>query len=1426
MVFSVSLPQKTPFDMKKRIFSALFATLVAALSAWAGWNIQSHRKYYIHCNAATGYLALGAQQNTSFDLFYQPRTAIPSADGYWHLVESGTGYAIQNAKTGQYLSWSSDYDTKRNLTLAASVEGDDQRWRLVAASGHVKILNLAHPTYCLNMRTNNYRVACYQSNASNQNEQFRIYADDGQEITYTSDSGDSSPFSPGKRYLLHNANGYGYCVYTPLFSDKAPALAGYTHGANGCANPLYKVAADVTHANSQWTLVPDGQGNHSLYSLGRAMYISNEQTGGRDFLFTDTPSPFTLTAVGQGTYALRLASLAADEKAYLCAASQNETTPIAYWQISDAGSQWLLEEAVTTTFATTGGGGSSTTGSDTTAEWDGQGAATHRFPDWTSNNTGAHNTSSNYFVRITQAGSYAVSFTWEVSCENQYDYFTASIGDKQVIVEPQSGTQNGTYNRQLTLEAGATLRFTYTKDAITSAGSDQAQVRDLILTRIVPVESLALTPASPQRLSLGDQLQLTATASPATATDTGVTWSSSAPHVAAVSSTGQVTALATGQTTITATARDGSGVQATLTLEVDDPFVAHDGRYLYLRHGNGRMTLLPLSHVQSHQYSGSRFTATLTDGQPLSLTSIIEVTTDIPTDRPGFTSYKFNNKYNHQLFTDAEASTPSADQFALEVGCIGKWLTASFQTTSETTKVWVKGIRQRSRQSRLNFASPVTYLLTDDNWQVLRLRQETDGTFTRTHLPYSRAVTVEVTFRSDNPTSQYGVPRIDIVLLDANGQPGTAWNQFAWIGMNGKETYQDATITIDGAGVYPSMETTPIQIRGRGNTSWSSNYMSKNPYRFKFSEGQKPLGMTKGKHWVLLSNKQSGSMTTNAIGHTVAALVGGAGYCHIVPVELYVNGSYRGSYNLTERIGFSNNSIDLEDESLAAMVELDTYTSGEIYDSNNAYNLPVQLKEPDFEEAGTQFGMEDVFSDFRALTEAVAEGDGSFLNRVDADYLTRFFMVNEFIVNRELMHPKSVFAYSTNVTDAPNAEGKDETPWIFGPAWDFDWAFGYEQNRTYFVTNAEGDYFGELIDGGTSLGRAKLFWNGMRYGAEEMNRRYYALWHRFVNGGALAELLDYCDTYYNFAARSFAHNRNTQASEKDYINYETLTARSKRWLSTRAAYVLNALQPYDLPAEPEDEDIVTPDRMGDVNDDGMLTAADVVSVLNSMVNLPNETFYASRADLNSDGEVSIADVVLLCNRIMAQPAGVKRSLLVPASRAALRLANVVCPAQSEVMMPLTLNVQEGAYSALQMDVFLPEGVELGGLKLPAPLAGFAARTQLIADGHYRVLLYADGSLTLAEGQTTLHLRLHTGGQQEGILLVKDATLSTAQGEAERLSSQSAALRLTDHTQTAITATEAGSQIQSGTLYDLSGRAVQPTLMQRGVYILNGKKIIQ
>ena len=192
--------------------------------------------------------------------------------------------------------------------------------------------------------------------------------------------------------------------------------------------------------------------------------------------------------------------------------------------------------------------------------------------------------------------------------------------------------------------------------------------------------------------------------------------------------------------------------------------------------------------------------------------------------------------------------------------------------------------------------------------------------YAMTWMPSGRKVAVDVEWLTDKATQ---VPRIDI-NIEGGKMPAD------------RETYLRAHITIDGAGVFPSMQDS-VNIRGRGNSSWAGE-TGKSPYRLKFDSSVKPFGLTKGKSWVLLANRQTGSMLSNAMAMKVAAMIETAGANRIIPVELYMNGNYRGSYNFTQQCGFSNNSIDLEDETNAARLELETY-----YDETNRFTTSAHI---------------------------------------------------------------------------------------------------------------------------------------------------------------------------------------------------------------------------------------------------------------------------------------------------------------------------------------------------------------------------------------------------------------------------------------------------------------------------------------------------
>ena len=427
------------------------------------------------------------------------------------------------------------------------------------------------------------------------------------------------------------------------------------------------------------------------------------------------------------------------------------------------------------------------------------------------------------------------------------------------------------------------------------------------------------------------------------------------------------------------------------------------------------------------------------------------------------------------------------------------------------------------------------------------------------------------------------MPRIDI-------------NTVGGVNITSKKYYVDAQIIIDGAGVFPSM-TDSVQIRGRGNTSWSSDPNAKNPYRLKFADKVKPLGMKKGKNWVLLANKLKGSMLTNAIGMKAATLMGTVAPNHIIPVDLYINGTYKGSYNFTEKVGLANNSVDLDDETVAALLELDTYydePAGQKFRSS-PLSLPVNVKEPEFAEGTTQLTLADIKQRFNAFVAAVVGGE-DITRHVEVEELARYLLANYFICNLELYHPKSTYCYYENVLD-------EENGLRFGPAWDLDWAFGYDGNHgeSYFRDNIECDYF-------TILTSNNIF-SRMR-GNQQVANRMYEILRDFITRGGLDELCDYCTDYLNYAQPSFASNKAAGLDATDYAQQATAAA---QWLRERADYVREAL-------------LATYQATGDINGDKEVNIGDVTALTDIILGGIHDATSYERADVNNDSEITIADI--------------------------------------------------------------------------------------------------------------------------------------------------------------------------------------------------------
>ena len=262
-----------------------------------------------------------------------------------------------------------------------------------------------------------------------------------------------------------------------------------------------------------------------------------------------------------------------------------------------------------------------------------------------------------------------------------------------------------------------------------------------------------------------------------------------------------------------------------------------------------------------------------------------------------------------------------------------------------------------------------------------------------------------------------------------------------------KEDYVSATFRLQEDVVTRSpgetMELTG-QIRGHGNTTW---LLDKKPYKLKFDEKASLLGMPADKSWLLLANHTDKTMLRNATALRMATM-DGKGYAprsHFV--EVMLNGSYEGTYQLCEKVELSRHRVDAGGDGF--LLEADAKAKGEA--DARLFNVrhieaPIVIKEPDVE-----YGDEDYayVSAFVARADSVLFSDG-FIDPVNGwrKYMDMDSFVDWYLIN-EIARNNDAIMFSSCYMTLPRG-GKLR----MGPVWDFDIAFGnVDYNGNY---DAEG----------------------------------------------------------------------------------------------------------------------------------------------------------------------------------------------------------------------------------------------------------------------------------------------------------------------------------------------------------------------------------
>ena len=256
-----------------------------------------------------------------------------------------------------------------------------------------------------------------------------------------------------------------------------------------------------------------------------------------------------------------------------------------------------------------------------------------------------------------------------------------------------------------------------------------------------------------------------------------------------------------------------------------------------------------------------------------------------------------------------------------------------------------------------------------------------------------------------------------------------------------KELYLKGIITViseNGTTVF----TDSTEIRGRGNASWS---FPKKPYRIKLYNKASLLGNPAvEKSWTLINNYGDKTLMRNLLAFDLSKKVELPYTPAGKPVDVILNGQYKGTYQLSDQIEVAKGRVEVEkmakttvalpDLAGGYFVEIDAYAYSELSWFVSAMNkIPVTIKYPkddDINAAQTKY----ITDHFNLLESAVFSSGFTnpttgYRKYLDTETFLRHFLVGELSGNTDTYW--SVYMYKS----------KNQDKFYVGPVWDFDLAY-------------------------------------------------------------------------------------------------------------------------------------------------------------------------------------------------------------------------------------------------------------------------------------------------------------------------------------------------------------------------------------------------
>ncbi len=368
--------------------------------------------------------------------------------------------------------------------------------------------------------------------------------------------------------------------------------------------------------------------------------------------------------------------------------------------------------------------------------------------------------------------------------------------------------------------------------------------------------------------------------------------------------------------------------------------------------------------------------------------------------------------------------------------------------------------------------------------------------------------------------------------------------------VSSREEYLRAAVRVDTSsaiGDFPELETTAVNIRGRGHYTWN---FDKTPYKLKFDSKTSVLGMSAAKDWVLLANYVDRSLIQNYVAMEMGKIMDNIPYHSTqYPVDVFVNGTYRGVYTFGEQLEVKKDRIDLSENGGEAdtdyLLEIGGIDEGDVEGRDffhSSVTKYVKIKHP--ESSGLSQDQLDYLIGYVNEADLAVRTLTGYEDYIDIDSLIDWVIIHELTYNLDCCFRRSCYLIKEK-------GGKLK----MGPIWDFDLAFG---NFYRYKTD-------DWATVGTEDGYVFITWMNYLMEDEDFVKRLTDRWNE-IKEPLLKNALDSVDHMSELVAPSADMNfkvwdilgkkiPSQSNSQNKYDTYEKMIGRLKDFLINRYAWI-------------------------------------------------------------------------------------------------------------------------------------------------------------------------------------------------------------------------------------------------------------------------------